>query len=269
MPELPEVETIVRDLRQYIVGRAIKGARFANKTVWRQGAPPGKALAGAVIEKIDRRGKNILIRLSNNRVMITHLGMTGRLTYNRLEDEIKRHTHLLLDLDLGQIRFNDPRRFGYLDLVNSREVNRLDYISALGPDALSIPRQEFIELIRSKRRIIKSLLLDQSVLAGMGNIYSDEALFMAGIHPRRVSATLSKERAGRLHEAMITVLNRAIGARGSSMNDYVDARGEKGSFQNQHQVYGREGKPCKRCGRRIKREVIGSRSAHFCAGCQK
>jgi formamidopyrimidine-DNA glycosylase len=269
MPELPEVETIVRDLRQDIVGRTISAVRFVNKTIWRRGSPPQKILVGAKISSIERRGKNILVRLSNDCVMIVHLKMTGRLTYQKPADEMKKHTHLVIDFDIGQLRFNDTRRFGYLDLAKPDELRRLDYLSKLGPDALFISRDDFIALIRARNRIIKSLLLDQNIIAGMGNIYSDEALFLAGINPRRVSSSLSRERVGRLHEAMIAVLYEAIGARGSSMNDYVDARGEKGSFQNHHLVYGREGKPCKKCGQCIKREVIGSRSAHFCGRCQR
>jgi formamidopyrimidine-DNA glycosylase len=269
LPELPEVETIVRDLRQDIVGRTIVEARFINRTVWRRGAPSKKALAGARIVSIERKGKNILVGLDNDRALVVHLKMTGRLTYQRHSDEMRKHTHLVIDLDIGQIRFNDTRRFGYLDLASMEELASLDYLSIIGPDALSISKADFIELVRSKNRIVKSLLLDQTILAGMGNIYSDEALFLAGVHPRRVSSSLSRERAGRLHEAMISLLEKAIGARGSSMNDYVDARGEKGSFQNQHLVYGREGKPCAKCGRAIRREVIGSRSAHFCAKCQR
>lgn len=269
MPELPEVETIVRDLRQDIVGRTIMAVRFLNRTIWRRGAPAKRLLIGARISSLERRGKNILIILSNGRVMIVHLKMTGRLTYQGSSDQMRKHTHLVIDLDFGQIRFNDTRRFGYLDLVRPDEIDRLDYLSVLGPDALFISREDFVMMVRSKKRIIKSLLLDQSILAGMGNIYSDEALFVAGINPRRVSASLSRERAGRLHQAMIAVLNKAIGARGSSMNDYVDARGEKGSYQDQRLVYGREGQPCKKCGRKIKRETIGSRSSHFCASCQR
>ncbi len=269
MPELPEVETIVRDLRQDIVGRTVMGARFLNRTVWRRRAPAKKLIVGTQITFVARRGKNILIGLSNYRVLVGHLGMTGRMTYQAPSDPIRKHTHLTIDLDIGQVRFNDPRRFGYLDLVHLDKLERLEYLAALGPDALCIPEEIFIDLVRSKKRIIKSLLLDQTILAGMGNIYSDEALFIAKIHPRRVSSGLSRERAAKLHGAMIAVLENAIGARGSSMNDYVDARGEKGSFQNQHLVYGREGKPCVKCGRPIRRELIGSRSAHFCARCQR
>jgi formamidopyrimidine-DNA glycosylase len=224
---------------------------------------------GATVAAIERRGKNILIRLSNGQVLVVHLKMTGRLTFERSEADLRKHTHFVLDLDVGQLRFNDTRRFGYLDLAEAGELDSLEYLSGLGPDALYISEDDFVALVRSKRRIIKSLLLDQAALAGMGNIYSDEALFLAGIHPRRVSSTLSPARAARLHKAMIEVLRRAIASRGSTLNDYVDARGRKGDFQKHHMVYGREGEPCRRCGRHIRREIIGSRSSHFCSRCQR
>src|SRR4030067_526940 len=173
MPELPEVETIVRELRHDIIGRTIVAVRFLNRSIWRRGAPAKKHLIGASISSLERRGKNILVTLSNGRVMIVHLKMTGRLTYQGPNDRIRKHTHLVIDLDSGQIRFNDTRRFGYLDLVAPEQLDTLDYLSILGPDALFISREDFVTMVRSKTRIIKSLLLDQSILAGMGNIYSD------------------------------------------------------------------------------------------------
>ena len=269
MPELPEVETIVRDLRRDLIGQKIESVRFLNRTVWRKRAPSQKEIVGATVDRVERRGKHILVFHSNGRVLIVHLKMTGRLTFEQPSTAIKKHTHLVINLDSGQLRFNDIRRFGYLDLVRETDIGNLGYLAALGPDALVVPRDEFTRLLRSKKRIIKSLLMDQNFLAGMGNIYSDEALFLAGINPRRVSSAISGIRAGRLYDAMIEILKRAIDSRGSSMNDYVDARGQKGSFQIHHLVYGKEGKPCPRCGRKIRRQVIGSRSAHFCPGCQR
>jgi formamidopyrimidine-DNA glycosylase len=269
MPELPEVETIVRDLRQDLVGKAISGVRILTRSIWRDKVPLSKHLK-AEISDIRRRGKNILIYLSNDRVLIIHLKMTGQLTVEKSLNPIKKHTHFIMDLTSGeQVRFNDIRRFGYLDLVREEDLAKTAYLLSLGPDALEISRDDFILIIKSKKRIIKSLLLDQSAVSGLGNIYSDEALFFAGIRPRQVSASISRLRASRLYDAMIDVLNKALDARGSSIDDYVDARGDKGSFQNQHHVYGREGEPCKKCGRPIKREVIGSRSAHYCPHCQK
>ena len=269
MPELPEVETIVRDLREDISGRKISSVNFFTRSVWRERVPSAKFLVGATIERLDRLGKNILIFLSNDRVLIVHLKMTGRLTFEQPSSPKKKHTHFILSLDGGELRFNDIRRFGYLDLVDSPKLGKVRYLARLGPDALKIGRQEFTELIRMHKRIIKALLLDQDAIAGMGNIYTDEALFRAGIHPKRVSSSLSIARAGKLHEAMLETLNLALSARGSTIDNYVGGRGTPGSFQDQHQVYGRVGKPCPKCGRAIKRIIIGGRSTHFCSHCQK
>jgi formamidopyrimidine-DNA glycosylase len=269
MPELPEVETIVRDLREDISGRRISNVRFLTRSVWRKHVPSTQSLVGATIERLDRMGKNILIFLSNGRVLIVHLKMTGRLTFEKPSAPKKKHTHFILSLNGGELRFNDIRRFGYLDLVYSQKLGKVPYLARLGPDALKIGRQEFTELIRTRKRIIKALLLDQDLIAGMGNIYTDEALFRAGIHPKRVSSSLSVARAGKLHEAMIETLNLALSARGSTIDNYVGGRGTPGSFQDQHLVYGREGKPCPKCGRTIKRILVGGRSTHFCSHCQK
>jgi len=269
MPELPEVETIVRDLRGFLSGKTITGVSFLRRSVWRRKVKDSQ-LAGAEIRRLERKAKNILIYLSNDLVLIIHLKMTGRLTYENPSAPLKKHTHFIAELSDGcQLRFNDIRRFGYLDLAKVSDLDKLPYLAALGPDALKIPRDDFIALLQNKKRIVKSLLLDQTVIAGLGNIYSDEALFLAGIHPRRVSATLSRNKTAKLYDSVITVLNNAINSRGSSIDDYVDASGSKGSFQDQHQVYGRDGEPCNKCRRIIKRETIGSRSSHFCPRCQK
>jgi formamidopyrimidine-DNA glycosylase len=269
MPELPEVETIIGDLREEILEREITGVSFLSRSVWRTRVPSPKMLVGARVSRIDRRGKNILILLSNGNVLIIHLKMTGRLTYEKRRESVAKHTHLIVDLDGGQLRFNDVRRFGYLDLVRADRLGAVDYLQALGPDAIQISREEFVKLLKSKRRIIKALLMDQTVLAGLGNIYSDEALHLARIHPRRISSSLNVKRITRLYDAMRKTLLKALAARGSSVDSYVDARGFKGSFQNQHLVYGREGLPCRTCGRPIRRIIVGSRSSHFCPRCQR
>jgi|WetSurMetagenome_2_1015567.scaffolds.fasta_scaffold05994_2 formamidopyrimidine-DNA glycosylase len=269
MPELPEVETIVRDLRQDIVGQTVTKTRFLTRSVWYDKLPSPAKLKSD-INAIDRRGKNILISLSNGHILAIHLKMTGRLTFESGNPPIKKHTHFIMDLASGaQVRFNDIRRFGYLDLFVETDLDKRPYIAALGPDALAITCDDFIEIIKTKNRIIKSLLLDQSVIAGLGNIYSDEALYFAGINPRTISSRISKIKAARLYNSVIDVLKKAIASRGSSIDDYVDGRGAKGSFQNSHMAYGREGEPCKKCGRPIVREVIGSRSAHYCPRCQR
>jgi formamidopyrimidine-DNA glycosylase len=269
MPELPEVETIVRDLRGDIIGRRITAVEFLTRSVWRAGVPTVKSLAGGEIERLERKGKNILIFLSNGYVLIVHLKMTGRLTFEAPSAPIKKHTHFIMKFNDSELRFNDVRRFGYLDLVREGKLDMAPYLAKLGPDALTISRNEFIDLVRSKHKIIKALLMDQNVISGMGNIYTDEALFKAGIYPKRVSSSLSVARTGRLHEAMVETLELAISSRGSTIDNFVGGRGTPGSFQNHHLVYGREGKPCPRCGRRIKRTIVGGRSTHYCPHCQR
>ncbi len=269
MPELPEVETIVRDLRGEIVGLKVTAARYLTRSVWRNNVPSAKQLVGAKIDRLERKGKNILIFLSNGRVLVVHLKMTGRLTFEDPATPLRKHTHFILALDRCELRFNDIRRFGYLDLVAQKSLADVPYLAKLGPDALAISRVDFISLVRSHRRIVKALLMDQDTISGMGNIYADEALFRAGIHPRRVSSSLSASRAGRLHDAMIDTLNLALSARGSTIDNFVGGRGTPGSFQDQHLVYGREKKPCPNCGRPIKRIVLGGRSTHFCSHCQR
>jgi formamidopyrimidine-DNA glycosylase len=269
MPELPEVETIVRDLREDIIGRKIIGVKFLTRSVWRERVPTAKSLVGATIERLDRLGKNMLIFLSNGRALVIHLKMTGRLTYEASSTPKKKHTHFIMTFDDGELRFNDIRRFGYLDLVKGSEIDKVPYLARLGPDALKIARNDFVRIFRSHKRIIKALLLDQDVISGMGNIYTDEALFRAQIYPKKVSSSLSVARTERLYDAMIETLNLALAARGSTIDNYVGGRGTPGSFQDQHLVYGREGKPCPNCGRPIKRIVIGSRSTHYCPHCQK
>jgi formamidopyrimidine-DNA glycosylase len=268
MPELPEVETIVRDLKERVIGAGIRRVSFLNGSIWRNGKPSSRSLIGKKIQDIERKGKNILVHLSSDRTLVVHLKMTGKLTLQRQGSPMIKHTHFIMNLDDGELRFNDTRRFGYLDLVRSSRLDSIDYLAKLGPDPLQISENEFVEIVRSKRRIIKSLLLDQNVISGLGNIYTDEALFSAGIHPKRISSSLSAKRIKRLHRAIIEVLKAAIGTRGSSIGDYVDALGRPGAYQDHHNVYRRYGQPCPGCGRSIRREVIGGRSAHFCPRCQ-
>jgi formamidopyrimidine-DNA glycosylase len=269
LPELPEVETIVRDLRDLIVGRKIIGANLLRKSVWRKNAPKPAMLVNSAIDSIERKGKNILIHLSNGRTLIVHLKMTGRLTFEIPTEPIKKHTHLVIDLDGAHLRFNDVRRFGYLDLVETAKLSDLEYLAILGRDALEISEDDFVKLIRSRGRVIKSMLLDQTIISGLGNIYSDESLFLAKIYPKKVSSKLSKAKVKKLYAAIRQILLMALKNRGSSIDNYVDARGEKGSHQNYFSVYGREGEPCLVCGHPIKRIIIGSRSCHYCPHCQK
>jgi formamidopyrimidine-DNA glycosylase len=193
---------------------------------------------------------------------IVHLGMTGRLLVCQPDAEIAKHTHAVVKLTSGrELRFVDPRRFGRLSVAHSFE--------AAGSEPLKVELDQFVSLFWGRKTPIKSALLNQKLLSGVGNIYADEALFRAGIRPRRRAASLTREDMGRLYHAVQEVLREAISLGGSSVSDYVDADGEEGFFQLQHRVYGREGEPCLVCKTAIKRVVIAGRSSHYCPKCQR
>jgi formamidopyrimidine-DNA glycosylase len=192
---------------------------------------------------------------------IVHLGMTGRMLVLKPEDEIVKHTHAIAKLASGrELRFVDPRRFGRLSVAHGFE--------AAGSEPLEVELERFVRLFRGRETPIKSALLNQKLLSGVGNIYADESLFRAGIRPRRRAASLTRENLRRLYLAVQEVLKEAIALGGSSVSDYVDADGEEGFFQLQHRVYGREGEPCLVCKTAIKRVVIAGRSSHYCPTCQ-
>jgi formamidopyrimidine-DNA glycosylase len=258
VPELPEVETVVRTVTAHLTGRTILSAEFTSRHV----TPGNRAtlsqrLKGRRIESVRRRGKFIVVTLDQGAFSI-HLGMTGSLLVAGKRAE---HTHAVFTLDDGLLFYNDPRQFGKIEW-SLRRVERL------GPEPLDISLEDFRAQLRRKARI-KPLLLNQSFLAGIGNIYADESLFAAGIHPLTSAAKLSAPRAAKLHQAIREILTAAIEAGGSSISDYVDAEGHKGWFQVSHRVYGREGEPCVNCGTPIKRIVVAQRSSHFCPKCQR
>jgi formamidopyrimidine-DNA glycosylase len=259
LPELPEVETVVRTIAPYLIGRRIVAARFSSRFV----TPGNRAkltrqLAGRKIESVRRRGKFIVIGLDEG-TLVVHLGMTGKLLAAGPET---KHTYGLFTLDDGVLLYDDPRQFGRIEWGDRR-------VRKLGPEPLEVGLAEFSARLRKRKTRIKALLLNQAFIAGVGNIYADEMLFAAGIHPLASASTLSVQRAGRLHQAMVDILTLAIENRGSSISDYVDADGNRGSFQILHRVYGREGDPCSTCGRPIKKAVVASRGTHYCPVCQK
>ena len=262
MPELPEVETVVRGLRPRLTGRRIEHVTFLSPlAAGRQPALLESQLKGRTVQSVGRVGKFIVCQLDHG-VMTVHLRMTGKLM---LDVDPGRHTRAVFELDRGRMVFDDLRQFGRITWSEELPANA----AALGPDALTIGAEEFVERLRSRRGRLKPLLLDQSLLAGVGNIYADEALHRAGLHPLADSARLTRQRAARLHGEIVAVLNEAVAAGGSSVSDYVDADGRPGLFQVAHRVYGREGEPCLACGSLIRRLVIAQRSAHFCPRCQR
>ena len=300
MPELPEVETIARGLSSRVMGDVIE-------SVWLGSKPePLKSPAADIVVTLESRriaavrrvGKHIVFDLEladrvgrapspakgrhksrslpslkkaagegarptpTSAQWIVHLGMTGRMIVCPPDSEVAKHTHLVAKLASGrELRFVDPRRFGRLSVAHGFEAG--------GSEPLEVKLDQFVELFHGRKTPIKSALLNQKLLRGVGNIYADESLFRAGIRPRRRAASLTRDDLRRLYPAVQEVLREAIALGGSSVSDYVDADGEEGFFQLQHRVYGREGEPCLVCKTPIKRVVIAGRSSHYCPKCQK
>jgi formamidopyrimidine-DNA glycosylase len=287
MPELPEVETIANGVHARVHGQRITG-------VWTSGKPQtfkspeneiADALTGATIDSVRRVGKTIVMTVKRGGAgksqtsveFLIHLGMTGRLLVSEPEVPLPPHTHAILTLaDRREIRFVDPRRFGRLSIhkpaaLQTTSSGQQPETSYTGPgrEPLTISLEDFVALFRGRKTPIKAALLNQSLLHGVGNIYADEALFRAGIRPRRQAARVTREELTRLRKALIDVLRRAIKLGGSSVSDYVDAEGMRGYFQIEHKVYGRGGETCTTCGTPIKKIVVGGRGTHFCPTCQR
>jgi formamidopyrimidine-DNA glycosylase len=274
MPELPEVETIARGLDKRVTGEIIESLWLGSKPepLKSSAAEIDAALHSKLIAGVRRVGKHIVFDLEfaektkgsskKSSQWIVHLGMTGSLRVTQADQQVEKHTHAILRLSSGrELRFVDPRRFGRLSVIEQFE--------APGAEPLQIDSEDFVALFRRRKTPIKSALLNQKLLSGVGNIYADEALFRAGIRPRRRAASLTRDELQKLHSALKKVLKEAIRLGGSSISDYVDADGEEGFFQLRHRVYGREGKPCLVCKTPIKRIVIAGRSSHYCPSCQK
>jgi formamidopyrimidine-DNA glycosylase len=274
VPELPEVETIASDLRPLVVNRTIVSVDLRFPTIVRYPEPEvfARNLPGQRVGALDRRGKYMLLRLSGGGVLVIHLGMTGQLLHKLPEDPERPHTHVVLTLDNGtQLRYSDPRRFGRLLLGAEEELVAARKLPRLGPEPLDLtftPR-DLHRRLSGRRAPLKLLLLDQKILAGIGNIYADEACYRARIRPDRPPAAISRARVKRLHAALRESLLLGIVNRGSSIDDYVDLYGAKGRQQEELQVYGRGGKPCLKCGRPLTLIRLGGRATVFCRRCQR
>ncbi len=299
MPELPEVETIARGVDKRVRGDRIVEAWFSGKRpTFKTPAPKqSKGLSGRTILAVHRTGKHIVIELSSLGASpnahkrealrpgaheretlrscahereaaqwIVHLGMTGRLLVTAPDSPVAPHTHARLSLESGrELRFVDPRRFGRLEF---RNLDRDSAFGSPGDEPLTVGEREFAALFRGRRMSIKAALLNQTLLAGVGNIYADESLFHAGIRPRRRANRLTRLELDRLRLALREILNHAIRLGGSSVSDYVGADGERGFFQMEHCVYQRTGEPCRRCQTPIQRIVLAGRGTHYCPNCQ-
>jgi len=269
MPELPEVETIVNQLRLPLLGRRIAAVWVGwERIVDRPSADEFcRRLVGQTFVAAERRGKFLLFPLQRGDTLLVHLRMTGRLWLLLPGVEPDRHTHAVLTLDDGQrLHYRDPRKFGRLYLVDDAQ----EVVGRLGPEPLAADFDvaSLSAQLVGRRGRIKSLLLDQRLLAGLGNIYADEALFRAAIHPLRLGQSLTAEETARLHAALRAVLSEAIAAQGSTLRDYRSASGQSGRFQEQWQVFRRQGEACPRCGAALERIRVGGRSTHFCPRCQ-
>jgi formamidopyrimidine-DNA glycosylase len=274
MPELPEVETIARGLARRVSGDVIESIWLGRKPepLKSSAREIAATLEHSRIAAVRRMGKHIVFDLEQKQKKtpptqaqwIVHLGMTGRLQVCEPQADILKHTHAILKLASGiELRFVDPRRFGRLS------VARAGHFDAGGIEPLEADLDCFLALFRARKTPIKSALLNQKLLRGVGNIYADESLFRAGIRPRRRASTITRDQLAKLLASVKEVLQEAIALGGSSISDYVDADGEAGFFQLQHRVYGREGEPCLVCKTPIKRIVIAGRSSHYCPRCQK
>lgn len=289
MPELPEVETIARGVDARVRGDRIEGVWFgSHREPFKN--PPGRqarGLEGRYFLAVHRTGKHIVCELGagapkiNTRLdtqnyldpqnidaqWIVHLGMTGRLLVTTPDAPVERHTHARLTLKSGrELRFVDPRRFGRLEF---RELGRAEGFAGPGAEPLTIGANEFAALFRGRKLSIKAALLNQKLLAGVGNIYADESLFRAGIRPLRSAGRLTRAELERLRLGLRAVLEHAIRLGGSSVSDYVDAEGVRGFFQLEHCVYLRTGEPCRVCGTPIRRVVLAGRGTHYCPKCQR
>ena len=290
MPELPEVETTVRDLERKVRNRTFidiwtDSVKMINSPLNFEDFK--KEIKNEKIQKIWRRGKNIIFELSGGKILLIHQKLTGHLLVGRwkkekgqwksqikgtLDEPVNRFLHLIFSLDNGEmLGLSDLRKFAKVMLIKKEELENLKDLNELGPEPLDkdFTFEKFKERFKNKKGKIKQVLMDQQVIAGIGNIYSDEILWEAKIHPLRDVGTLNNEELGKIYIAMQKILKKGIELKGESFSDYRTPSGEKGNYDKFRKVYRREGEKCRRCGEVIQRIKIGERSAHFCPNCQK
>jgi formamidopyrimidine-DNA glycosylase len=277
MPELPEVETVARGLQAEIAGRSILGVTVGKSDFIDDLALLERELPGRKIRVVERYGKFLLLRLGSRQkaeapeeesALLVHLGMTGLLMPRPVGELPAKHTHVVIELDDGrELRYSDARRFGRMAYLSGEGLQA--ELRRFGADPLETRLEEFTQSIHGRRARIKALLLDQRVLRGVGNIYADESLWKAKIHPAHPGARLKQAQLAELYRALREILRKAILLRGSSISDFLDAEGVPGDYQRHHRVYDREGKGCRRCKTPIRRVIVAGRSSYFCPKCQK
>src|SRR6267154_162205 len=287
MPELPEVETLARGLQGSVAGRRILSVTLRETDFIDDPVAIERELPGRQIARVERFGKFMLLQLASpsaasgpaaattklvaadavQEALLVHLGMSGNLAPHFAEQPLAKHTHVTFALDDGrELRYIDPRRFGRMAYLSGKTLAA--ELQRFGADPLLVTPEEFATRIRGSKARIKAQLLDQSVLRGVGNIYADESLWKAKIHPARLGANLSKKQAHTLRRVLQDILRKAIVLRGSSISDFLDAEGEPGEYQRHHRAYGREGKGCYRCKTPVRRAIVAGRSSYFCPRCQ-
>lgn len=272
MPELPEVETVVRSLSPLIQGLTIRSAdllfppllRNADRSILRE-------LEGREVLGLRRRGKMILIDCAGDRTVLLHLKMTGQLFMTSRREPVDRHTHFIFRFKGRgrELRFRDVRKFGFVRCLRTSGEDQSEELASLGPEPLDLDFPSFQSLLRDRRGKLKPLLLNQKVIAGIGNIYADEILYQARLDPRSPAGSLKVKQIRRLWLAMRRILREAIAFRGSSIRDFVDSEGKEGEYQDRHKAYGREAEPCLRCRGKIARIRLAGRSTYLCPRCQK
>lgn len=275
MPELPEVETVRRSLVPVILDKPIESVDVYYERILQHITVQEfrEQTIGRRILDLTRRGKYLIFQFENHLDLVAHLRMTGRLIYYSDAGIAKaKHTSAVFSFGSGgELRFEDVRKFGTLDLVPSGEYEQIKGLHSLGVEPLSeaFSMEHLQDLIENRSTKIKGLLLDQTKIAGLGNIYADESLFMAKIHPERPASSLGREEVKRLHQAIKEVLQDAILGQGTTLRDYRTGYGREGSFQNKLQIYGKKGEKCPRCGVDLEYKKVAGRTSHFCPGCQR
>lgn len=275
MPELPEVETVRQSLLPVVLGKPLKTVDVYYERILQHISPQEfrKRLLGNSFLDVTRRGKYLIFALEENYELVAHLRMTGRLVFYSHESiPMAKHTSAVFGFgSQGALRFEDVRKFATLDLVKGGEYTQIKGLKTLGVEPLSpeFSSAKLQELLGNRSTKIKGLLLDQTKIAGLGNIYADESLFLAGIHPERPANTLEEGEIERLHGAIREVLQEAIANQGTTLRDYRTGFGQEGSFQNKLLVYGKKGGKCPRCGVVLKHKKVAGRTSHFCPTCQR